>query len=88
LLLALLLLATACTRSSHDQAHVSPISLSRPASPSVGSPIVLIVMENKDYSAVVGSPGAPYLNGTLIPIGRLFTNYHGVSIRRCRTTWL
>lgn len=45
----------------------------------IGSPIVLIVMENKEYGAVVGASAAPYLNDTLIPGGRLFTNYHGVS---------
>jgi len=36
-------------------------------------------MENRGYSAVVGSPTAPYLNHMLIPSGRLFTNYRAVS---------
>jgi len=40
---------------------------------------VLIVMENTEYPDVVGSPNAPYINGTLIPDGTLFTNYDAVS---------
>jgi hypothetical protein len=79
LVITLLLLASACTRSTNDQAHLSPTMPPLPASPYVGAPIVLIVMENKDYAAVVGSPAAPYLNNKLIPLGRLFTNYQGVS---------
>src|SRR4029077_12740928 len=42
-------------------------------------PLVLIVLENHEYSSIVGSPAAPYLNRILIPKGRLFTNYHAVS---------
>ena len=43
------------------------------------SPLVLIVMENHEASSIVGSLDAPYLNGTLIPAGRLFTRYTAVS---------
>jgi len=38
--------------------------------------IVLIVMENKGYGAVVGNANAPYLNGRLIPRGTLYTDSH------------
>jgi len=37
--------------------------------------LVLVVLENKNFEDVVGNPNAPYLNGTLIPSGRLFTAY-------------
>lgn len=38
--------------------------------------LVIIVMENKEYSTVVGSSAAPYINGTLIPESRVFTQYY------------
>lgn len=38
--------------------------------------LVVIMMENKELSAVVGNPNAPYINSTLIPQGRLFTAYY------------
>ena len=50
-------------------------------------PVVVIVMENHSYGAtdpgvkgsttkyIVGNPDAPYINGSLIPQGTLFTNY-------------
>ena len=51
------------------------------------APVVVIVMENHSYGAtdpgvkgsttkyIVGNPDAPYINGSLIPQGTLFTNY-------------
>jgi hypothetical protein len=33
-------------------------------SPSVNTPIVMVLMENKGYPSIVGSPNAPYINGT------------------------
>ena len=40
-------------------------------------PIVVIVMENKSYDKITSTKkaDAPYINDTLIPGGRLFTNY-------------
>jgi phosphatidylinositol-3-phosphatase len=38
--------------------------------------LVIIVMENKEYSTVVGSSAAPYINGTLIPASLRFTQYY------------
>jgi phosphatidylinositol-3-phosphatase len=43
------------------------------------SPIVLIVLENHRYTQIVGSAHAPYLNGTFIPAGTLFTKYHAIT---------
>ena len=42
-----------------------------------GHPIVVIVMENKTFEKITGSntADAPYINGTLIPGGRLLTHY-------------
>ena len=42
-------------------------------------PIVLIVMENKTYQTIRGTKSAPYLNGTFIPKGTLYTNYWSIS---------
>jgi phosphatidylinositol-3-phosphatase len=38
-------------------------------------PVILIVMENRSYQSIVGSPSAPFINQTLIRGGRLYTNY-------------
>jgi hypothetical protein len=44
-------------------------------------PIIMIVMENKSYDKItrVKKADAPYINGTLIPGGRLFTNYYATT---------
>ena len=42
------------------------------------SHVYVIVMENKEYGAIVGSSNAPYLNG-LIAKGALATNYRAVA---------
>ena len=38
---------------------------SRPTTASVGAPahVAVIVMENKEYDEVIGSPAAPFING-------------------------
>jgi hypothetical protein len=39
--------------------------------------LVVVMLENKEYSAVVGNAtSAPYLNGTLVPSGKLFTMHY------------
>jgi phosphatidylinositol-3-phosphatase len=43
------------------------------------APVVLIVLENHEASAILGSSEAPYLNTSLIPAGRLFTSYTAVT---------
>jgi len=66
--------------------------LAQPVRASTDVPVVLILMENHAYGAtdptvggattkyVVGNAtDAPYLNGTLIPSGTLFTNHHAAS---------
>ena len=64
-----------------------------PMTPAAASspPVVLIVMENHSFDAsdpggVIGTPGyivgnsdAPYINGTLIPQGTLFSNYYSTT---------
>jgi len=40
--------------------------------------VVLVVEENKDYSQIIGSANAPYIN-SLASQGTLFTNYHGIT---------
>ena len=39
-------------------------------------PIVLIVLENHEYSSIVGSSSARWLNRSFIRRGTLFTSYH------------
>lgn len=39
--------------------------------------VVVVVLENHSYSEIVGSPYAPYMNGTLINNGVLITNGYG-----------
>ena len=42
------------------------------------SHVVVVMLENHDFSQFVGNPSAPFINGTLIPQGLLYTNSHGV----------
>jgi phosphatidylinositol-3-phosphatase len=50
---------------------------SAPSALGVTTPhLVIIVMENKEYASVVGSSAAPYINNTLMPASRVFTNYY------------
>jgi hypothetical protein len=53
-------------------------SLARSSRTTATPPLVVIVMENHEYGAVVGSSSARYLNHRFIPSGTLFTNYHAV----------
>ncbi len=41
--------------------------------------VVVVIMENRDYSLIIGSPQAPYINGTLVPEAALMTNSHAVT---------
>jgi hypothetical protein len=61
----------------------TPIPQSAPAGavPLVGphgSQVTLVMMENKDYQRVAGSPDAPYFNKTLVPQGVLLRNSHAI----------
>lgn len=61
---------------------VGALTKSAPRATAIGSPtphLAIIVMENKEYSGIVGNPNAPYINNTLIPTGRLFTRYYGAA---------
>ena len=42
------------------------------------SQVTLVMMENKDYQRVAGSPDAPYFNKTLVPQGVLLRNSHAI----------
>src|SRR5919198_593553 len=70
--------ADAAPKPGHcNRGHPCPSSSPTPppttTPPPTVNPIALIVMENHEYSAIVGSSSAPYINQTLIPAGRLFT---------------
>jgi len=54
----------------------SPIS--GPTAAAAGRPVVVIVMENREYSEIIGNPAAPYLN-KLASTAQLFTNYTAVA---------
>ena len=43
-----------------------------------GSQVTIVLMENKDYDRVAGSPQAPYFNKTLVPQGVLLQNSHAI----------
>ncbi|MEX0985554.1 MAG: alkaline phosphatase family protein [Actinomycetota bacterium] len=42
------------------------------------APLVVIVLENKNYGEIVGDPDAPYINDVLIPSGTSFTDSHAI----------
>ncbi len=41
-------------------------------------PLVVVMMENKDYSRIISSASAPYLNNTFLPQARVFTSYFAI----------
>jgi phosphatidylinositol-3-phosphatase len=69
------------------------VATSQPVSAQAATapPVAVIVLENHSYGPndvgilgdttkyIVGNPDAPYINGTLIPQGTLFTNYYATS---------
>jgi hypothetical protein len=63
-------------------AHASALDIPAPhgsvphAARSTRPPIVLIVLENHEYSSIVGSSSARWLNRSFIRRGTLFTTYH------------
>jgi hypothetical protein len=87
LLLVLLLFAICALAScgSGSSASTTPIPTPTPTptppppppptNSSKASHVVLMVLENKNFGEVVGSPDAPFLN-SLIPQGTLATDYH------------
>src|SRR4051794_41070155 len=83
---ALLLIAFAATvlastdRHDTDRAIASPPSSGTAMSVALGTPtshLVLVMLENKEFTQVVGSAAAPYFNNSLVPGGRLFTAHYG-----------
>ena len=42
------------------------------------SSVVVVIMEIRDYSLVIGNKQAPYINGTLVPEAALMTNSHAI----------
>ena len=91
--LALAVASSACsaTAPTPSPAAIPPSSVSAPIpsssaphpsaapEPKQVPPVVLIVLENHEYSSVVGAGDAGFINRTLIPAGTLFTNYFAVS---------
>jgi phosphatidylinositol-3-phosphatase len=43
------------------------------------SQVTIVLMENKDYDAMAGNPGAPYFNRQLVQQGILLQNSHAVT---------
>jgi hypothetical protein len=41
--------------------------------------VVLVMMANRDYALVVGSKGAPFVNGSLVPQAALLTDSHAIA---------
>ncbi len=52
---------------SHDACPAEAPALAPDASGHALRPVFLVGLENQDWSAVSGSPSAPYVNGTLLP---------------------
>lgn len=41
--------------------------------------VTIVIFENRDYTAIVGSKDAPYLNATLVPQAAVMTNSHATA---------
>ena len=78
-------LAAAAPVAARDQGQASPLrsrrqshSRPRPRHENTIRHVVWVLMENKDYSSVIGSGGAPYINRLAHRYG-LATNYSAIS---------
>ncbi|MBA3273720.1 MAG: hypothetical protein H0T11_07590 [Chthoniobacterales bacterium] len=40
--------------------------------------VVIVVLENRSFDQIIGSPEAPYINNVLVPEGALLTNSHAL----------
>src|SRR5437660_12614630 len=80
----------AATTVTHPTAAPTPRPTPRPAPPppAAGLPnfshVFVIVMENREYNAVIGDPGAPYIN-SLARSNGLPPNYYGLYHRSIPT---
>ena len=45
----------------------------------LASSVVLVILENRSYDLIIGSPEAPYINDTLVRQAALMTNSHAVT---------
>lgn len=75
--------ATACSGAGMTGSNAPALSApARLAPASQASPhasyVTIVLMENKDEDRIIGSPKAPYINGTLVPSGALLANSHAV----------
>jgi phosphatidylinositol-3-phosphatase len=52
----------------------APLEVMTPPAEAAGNPVVIIFMENKSASEIIGNPNTPYLNG-FSSDGRTFTDY-------------
>src|SRR5690349_6464302 len=41
--------------------------------------IVVVVEENHSFNQIIGTPDAPFINGTLVKDGALMTNYSAIT---------
>ena len=78
--LLLLVALIGCTRHSGTDVCVHGTGALIPLGTGSSSirTVFLILMENRDWSSIAGSPSAPYLNGTLLPQASYATRYFGV----------
>lgn len=78
-----LFLATGCAggaAAAFGSAQAAQVSVVRASgSAPHASYVVAIVMENRSYNLVIGSPDAPYINKQLVPHSALMTNSHAVT---------
>lgn len=59
--------------------RVDSLGSSRASQVALGTPtahLVVVMLENKEYSQVIANTAAPYLNGVLVPGGKLFTMHY------------
>ncbi|MBV8375259.1 MAG: acid phosphatase [Candidatus Eremiobacteraeota bacterium] len=79
-ILAFALLVGGCLSAGYGQTALSPLTQGPTAVvPPHASFVTIVMMENKDYGLVVGSPDAPYFNKTLAPQGVLLRDSHAVT---------
>jgi hypothetical protein len=80
-LVALLIIGCASINSGAPAQSAAAGILTTTHSAAVGphaTTVIVVMMENRDYSRIIGSSQAPYINATLVPQAALMTDSHAI----------
>lgn len=73
------LVSTLCAGTVAAQATKAPAAKASATVAPHAKAVTIVIFENRDFSNIVGSKDAPYLNATLVPQAAVMTNSHATA---------